>query len=205
MFRKMLLIFINFSLIFSIFLRHQFKINMYGSINFDQKIINQNETISPKDLLFLFKKIFFSRMIEKACFLFKSTSEIDIFLFEKIPYANLFIKDKCFLVDKNGFTIKEEIDVSKICVFLEEAISFECIKKHLNKKIMRNADSLIISDLRCQLYFNGSSLIYYDLNQIDIFYNKLSTGIFLNKNFLAEFYPNNRFSVFFFRKNIEKL
>ena len=200
MFRKMLLTFINFSLIFFIFFKHQFKINVYGSINFDEKIISQNQTISPKDLFFLFKKIFFSKMVEKACFLFKNTYEIDIFLFEKIPYANLFIKGKCFLVDKNGFTIKEEIDVSKICVFLEESISFESIKKHLSKKIMRNADSLIISDLKYQLYLKGSSLIYYDLNQIDIFYNKLSTEIFLNKNFVAEFYPNNRFSLFFFKK-----
>lgn len=196
-------IFVTFAcLTFLLFLLsdYKFKINIYGCNNFDKSSKGSadlsNKLVRPKEIFSLLKHIISSKIVDKACILFRTSSEIDIFIFEKLPSANLFISGKSYIIDRNYKIIHEGIEPSVVSIFCNEIPDSRDLKQNLIQKFVRKADCLIINYPIYQLISNNNSIVYYNPQQVELFYNKILDKTFSNKRFCAQFYPNDRFSVF---------
>lgn len=196
MIRKLFILFIYLESFFYVFSRYELKVNIYGALNFSGQT---RQNLKIFELAGLFSKIFMDRAVHTSCFRFRDFPTIDIILFERIPYANICTKNRSFVIDKNGIEIKSGIDESSICVFTKKDVDLKKLLLQLKKDFVKRGDYLIFDPgKKYELIFDNNKLIYYDLAQIDIFYKSLLDKINpTKKDFITEFYPNQKFRVFF--------
>ena len=196
MFKLFAIILIYLQCFFYLAFFYKLKINLYGSVNLAQKSASGLNTVSA--FVFL-KKIFDSKIVEKFSLRMRNNHVVDVFIFERVPFANLCTKSSCHIIDKSGATIIEGIDPSKICIFVSGYYDINTVLSQLKSRFVRNCDYLLLKSASIyEVSFDDNKLIYYNGVKIDKVYEDLKDKLKENKfKFTAEFVSNEKFYIFF--------